>query len=30
MHDFVCLYYHTECEQSTIILTKSNKKIDRV
>ena len=30
MHDSVCLYYHTEYEQSTIILTKSNKKIDRV
>lgn len=30
MYGSVCLYYHTEYLQSTIILTKSIKKIDRV
>ena len=30
MYDSVCLYYHTEYVQSTIILTKSSKRIDRV
>lgn len=30
MYDSVCLYYHTEYVQSTIILIKSSKRIDRV